>query len=166
MKNRDFRSADRDKTLNSGTVPAKPGRMVGLPIMLNLCIKADVEPIIFLIVLKNNTRFDASCHTEQVCKSGIHFCFEETNKCLFLFSVCARGRWVCTKNVCDSVCKAVGNHFQTFDGKNFDFDGRCNYILARSEGMQDIAFEVQLINTCTYVKLKIIIDFVFMIALL
>ena len=30
MKNRDFRSADRDKTLNSGTVPAKPGRMVGL----------------------------------------------------------------------------------------------------------------------------------------
>jgi len=64
-------------------------------------------------------------------------------------SVCARGRWVCTKNICDSVCKAVGNHFSTFDGKNFDFDGKCNYILSRSEGMQDIAFEVQLITTCT-----------------
>ena len=30
MRNRDFRSPDRDKTLNSGTVPAEPGRMVGL----------------------------------------------------------------------------------------------------------------------------------------
>jgi hypothetical protein len=68
----------------------------------------------------------------------------DCNRC-----VCARGRWVCTKNVCDSVCKAVGNHYTTFDGKHFDFDGRCNYILARSVGVQDIAFEVQVINTCT-----------------
>ncbi|XP_076806278.1 von Willebrand factor-like [Clavelina lepadiformis] len=68
----------------------------------------------------------------------------DCNRC-----VCARGRWVCTKNVCDSVCKAIGNHYTTFDGKNFDFDGRCNYILARTEGLQDIAFQVELINMCT-----------------
>ena len=32
MKNRDFRSADRDKAWKTGTVPAKTGRMVGLVI--------------------------------------------------------------------------------------------------------------------------------------
>ena len=70
----------------------------------------------------------------------------------YIYSVCARGRWICTKNVCDAVCKSVGNHFTTFDGKDFDFNGRCGYILARSEGVQDIAFEVVLVNTCTLVS--------------
>ncbi|MEL6803427.1 MAG: VWD domain-containing protein [Bacteroidota bacterium] len=47
------------------------------------------------------------------------------------------------------MCKVVGNHFTSFDGKDFDFDGKCSYVLARSEGVQDIAFEITLINTCT-----------------
>lgn len=65
------------------------------------------------------------------------------------YSVCAMGRWACTKNICDSVCKSVGDHFTSFDGKHFDFNGKCNYILTKTEGMQDIAFEVKLLKSCT-----------------
>ena len=41
MKNQDFRSADWDKALNSGTVRAKPGHMVCLVLSDRICFASD-----------------------------------------------------------------------------------------------------------------------------
>merc|ERR1739838_399669 len=59
--------------------------------------------------------------------------------------VCARGKWVCTKNTCDGLCRTFGDsHYQTFDGTEFNMkvDQDCSYILSRSSGNQDISFEI------------------------
>lgn len=59
--------------------------------------------------------------------------------------MCARGKWVCTRNTCDGICTSFGDsHYQTFDGTDFNMkvDQDCSYILARSSGNQDICFEI------------------------
>lgn len=38
---------------------------------------------------------------------------------------------MCTKIQCPKVCSAVGEpHYKTFDGKKYDFQGSCRYILS------------------------------------
>jgi len=49
----------------------------------------------------------------------------KTRSCLVLrHSECFGGRWACTKDVCSKTCSVLGyQHFQTFDGKTFEFHG-------------------------------------------
>ena len=40
----------------------------------------------------------------------------------------AEGDWICSKELCDGVCVAYGDsHIQTFDGKQYQFQGECEY---------------------------------------
>lgn len=67
--------------------------------------------------------------------------------------VCARGKWICTKNTCDGICRTYGDrHYHTFDGAvyNMRVDPDCSYILARSKKSQSIPFEIAIENKkCT-----------------
>ncbi|BES96307.1 Hypothetical protein NTJ_09116 [Nesidiocoris tenuis] len=46
--------------------------------------------------------------------------------------VCKAGKWNCTDHLCPSSCSTWGDsHFRTFDGKIYDFQGSCEYVLAK-----------------------------------
>lgn len=50
------------------------------------------------------------------------------------FSTCEKGAWKCTDLNCGSRCGAVGDpHYRTFDGKRYDFMGKCSYYLLKAE---------------------------------
>lgn len=47
---------------------------------------------------------------------------------------CENGNWKCTAITCGARCAAIGDpHYSTFDGKRFDFMGKCSYILMKTE---------------------------------
>lgn len=49
---------------------------------------------------------------------------------------CSEGNWKCSSITCGSRCAAVGDpHYSTFDGKHFDFMGKCSYYLMKAEGI-------------------------------
>jgi len=92
--------------------------------------------------------FDGEClkKTECPCQFGNTSYAPKTkirrdcNQC-----VCARGKWVCTRNPCDGVCRTFGgNHYETFDGYQYNLrvDQDCSYVMARSTGTQDITFDI------------------------
>ncbi|NXB90896.1 MUC2 protein, partial [Vidua chalybeata] len=42
---------------------------------------------------------------------------------------CQKGVWKCTDDVCYGACMIYGSgHYNTFDGKFYDFDGSCEYV--------------------------------------
>lgn len=46
------------------------------------------------------------------------------------YSVCSGGKWTCTDNKCPRTCSVISfEHYRTFDGKTFDFQGHCEYVL-------------------------------------
>ncbi|XP_028306519.1 von Willebrand factor isoform X2 [Gouania willdenowi] len=46
--------------------------------------------------------------------------------------VCKNRKWECTENVCEGVCRTVGEgHYITFDGLKFSFPGLCQYVLVQ-----------------------------------
>jgi len=48
------------------------------------------------------------------------------------FSTCTNGAWECTKKKCDKTCSATGDpHYMTFDGKRFNFMGKCSYYMIK-----------------------------------
>ncbi|XP_060118384.1 mucin-2 [Heteronotia binoei] len=45
---------------------------------------------------------------------------------------CQNGNWACTKFVCYGTCIIYGSgHYITFDGKYYDFDGKCEYVASQ-----------------------------------
>lgn len=62
---------------------------------------------------------DCSCHHGHQSYSDGQSITNECNKC-----VCKAGNWECTTFECPAVCTTWGNsHFETYDGKDFDFQG-------------------------------------------
>lgn len=47
---------------------------------------------------------------------------------------CDKGMWKCSDETCGARCGAIGDpHYLTFDGKHFDFMGKCSYYLLKRE---------------------------------
>ena len=66
-----------------------------------------------------------------------------TTKC-----ICQNGQWTCSRTNCfkGATCYASGDpHYSTFDGKRYDFQGICEYVLAKD--CQRGRFTVTVVNT-------------------
>lgn len=49
---------------------------------------------------------------------------------------CQNGVWKCSDETCGARCGAIGDpHYLTFDGKHFDFMGKCSYYLLQTDGI-------------------------------
>ncbi|XP_022908854.2 von Willebrand factor-like [Onthophagus taurus] len=59
---------------------------------------------------------------------------QECNSC-----TCSNGQWSCTNNDCMVCAECIGDpHCTTFDGKKYDFQGKCLYYLVRGNGFDII----------------------------
>lgn len=85
---------------------------------------------------------DCSCHHGGRSYNDGDTIREECNTCL-----CKSGKWDCTERQCPATCTAWGDsHFQTYDGKEFDFQGVCNYVLSKGSLPGGEGFSVTLQN--------------------
>ncbi|XP_071749958.1 LOW QUALITY PROTEIN: hemocytin-like [Lepeophtheirus salmonis] len=61
--------------------------------------------------------------------------------------ICNSGKWTCTKRVCPAICTAWGDsHYISFDGKMFDFKGKCEYVMAQYKGSSKDSFSILIQN--------------------
>lgn len=85
---------------------------------------------------------DCSCHHASKSYNDGDKIQSDCNTC-----VCSGGNWNCTDRKCPSVCTTWGDsHFETFDGIDFDFQGACNYVLAKGSLTGDDGFSVIIQN--------------------
>lgn len=61
--------------------------------------------------------------------------------------MCKGGKWECSEKACASTCSTWGDsHFTTFDGREFDFQGVCSYLLAKGKLTEGDGFSVTIQN--------------------
>ncbi|KAG8236359.1 hypothetical protein J437_LFUL016579, partial [Ladona fulva] len=47
---------------------------------------------------------------------------------------CSNGKWVCTQVQCGARCASIGDpHYTTFDGRHYNFMGKCSYYLVKGD---------------------------------
>ncbi|XP_075537951.1 uncharacterized protein LOC142572612 isoform X2 [Dermacentor variabilis] len=97
---------------------------------------------------------DGRCVRRERCPCSLHareykpgsLVKQECNTC-----ECREGEWQCTTKECPSRCVANGDPFySTFDGRAFEFRGRCPYYLVRSQNFS----VVQDMGHCHNVKVR------------
>ncbi|XP_035218784.1 SCO-spondin-like, partial [Stegodyphus dumicola] len=90
-----------------------------------------------------------ACVKETQCgclHSGRRYKEGETIKQHCNLCFCSEGSWQCTEKVCPGVCSSWGeSHFKTYDGKIFDFQGECEYILSKGK-MKGASFTLSVQN--------------------
>lgn len=114
----------------SSTVECHPGCVCKKGYVFDTSLKACVLPA------------DCSCHhANKSYKDGDQI-RSDCNTC-----TCKAGNWNCTTHQCPSTCSTWGDsHFETFDGRDFDFQGACNYVLTKGVLNDDEGFSVTIQN--------------------
>ncbi|XP_030749920.1 hemocytin [Sitophilus oryzae] len=128
----------------------------------------DVEPVTCKNMHKNDHFSPTVCHAGCKCKEGYvldsrnKICVKPTdcpcqhggrsykeksivqNECNTC--TCKNGKWSCTDRQCTAECSAWGDsHYKTFDGKHFDYQGQCDYVLAKGN-LESDTFDVTIQN--------------------
>ncbi|KAH9513373.1 hypothetical protein Btru_034758, partial [Bulinus truncatus] len=69
--------------------------------------------------------------------------YQDCNQC-----TCIARQWSCTEQKCPSVCSAYGDsHYTTFDGRHYEFQGVCDYVLVQSKAGSTPQFAITTHNT-------------------
>lgn len=80
---------------------------------------------------------DGACVKEEMCPcryKGKLFQPKSKTKIDCNTCTCENGNWNCTTITCAARCAAIGDpHYVTFDGKRFDFMGKCSYYLMKTD---------------------------------
>ncbi|XP_034481426.1 hemocytin [Drosophila innubila] len=88
---------------------------------------------------EGTVQYKDACITRELCPCtlrGHEFKPEATIKKSCNTCTCKNGQWKCTDDRCGARCGAIGDpHYQTFDGKRYDFMGKCSYYLIKTPNM-------------------------------